>query len=126
MPTPRPKKTPTGQFVRRNPGGKLVRDKTSAHTLPASAISERPSVSAANEVRVNTRRRSSSRLLVEIEREDDGRWIADVVALPGAMAYGMTRAEALSRAKALALRVLADRLELGEAAPPLTALFQAV
>lgn len=54
---------------------------------------------------------------VEIEREEDGRWIAEVPALPGVLAYGATEAEALASAQALALRVLADRLEHGEADP---------
>jgi len=63
------------------------------------------------------------RLAVEIEREEDGRWIAGVVGLPGVMAYGETRAEALARVEALALRVLADRLEHGEAVPELSGLF---
>lgn len=57
------------------------------------------------------------RLLVELEREVDGRWIADVADLPGVMVYGLTREAALSAAQALALRVLADRLEHGEALP---------
>ena len=48
---------------------------------------------------------------VEIDREDDGRWIAEVVDLPGALAYGQTREEAVARAEALALRVMADRLD---------------
>jgi len=65
------------------------------------------------------------RLLIETEREADGRWIADVVALPGVLAYGASRDEALARAEALALRVLAERLENGEAVPPLAALFDA-
>lgn len=56
-------------------------------------------------------------LVIEIEREDDGRWIADVEALPGVMVYGATREEALARVQALALHVIADRLEHGEAAP---------
>ena len=51
---------------------------------------------------------------VEIEREADGRWIAEVPDLPGVMSYGKTRKEAVARAKALALRLLADRLEHGE------------
>jgi len=54
---------------------------------------------------------------IELEREEDGRWIADVPALPGVMAYGQTREEALTAVQALALRVLADRLEHGEAVP---------
>ena len=61
------------------------------------------------------RLRRSGRLLRL--REEDGRWIAEVMELPGCMAYGKTRADALSKAKALALRVLADRMENGEPAP---------
>jgi len=53
-------------------------------------------------------------LQIEVEREDDGRWLAEIPELPGVMAYGQTREEAISRVKALALRVLADRLEHGE------------
>lgn len=52
---------------------------------------------------------------VELDREVDGRWIADVPELPGVSAYGPTRDEAIAAAKALAFRVLADRLEHGEA-----------
>ena len=52
---------------------------------------------------------------IEIEREDDGRWLAEVPALSGVMCYGATRAEAVARVQALALRVIADRLEHGEA-----------
>ncbi len=57
------------------------------------------------------------RFKVELDREKDGRWIAEVPALPGVLAYGKTRQDALAAAQALALRVLADRLEHGEAAP---------
>ena len=64
-------------------------------------------------------------LKVELEREEDGRWIAEVPALSGVLAYGSTREEALARAEALALRVLADRLEHGEPVPALDALFAA-
>lgn len=60
---------------------------------------------------------------VEIDREDDGRWIAEVVDLPGALAYGQTREEAVARAEALALRILADRLENGESLPNLENVF---
>ena len=56
-------------------------------------------------------------LTIETELETDGRWIAEVPELPGVMAYGTTRDEAVARAEALALRVLADRLEHGEAKP---------
>ena len=51
---------------------------------------------------------------IEFEQETDGRWIADVVELPGVMAYGETREEAGNKAEALALRVLADKLDAGE------------
>lgn len=67
----------------------------------------------------------AGKFLVEIESEEDGRWIAEVVALPGVMAYGATREEALAKAEVLALRVLADRLEHGEAIPEITSLFEA-
>ena len=56
---------------------------------------------------------------VEIEQEDDGRWLAEVVELPGALAYGATQEAAVSRVQALALRVIAERLEHGEAGPEL-------
>jgi predicted RNase H-like HicB family nuclease len=58
-------------------------------------------------------------LRVEIERETDGRWIAEVVELPGVLVYGATREEALAKVQALALRVVAERLEHGEARPEL-------
>jgi predicted RNase H-like HicB family nuclease len=63
---------------------------------------------------------------VEIEQEDDGRWIAEVPDLPGVMVYGMTRDEAVAKAEALALRVLADRLDNGEALPQLNTVFSVV
>ena len=53
-------------------------------------------------------------LTIETEREDDGRWIAEVVELAGVMAYGESREDAMRRAKALALRVVAERMEQGE------------
>jgi len=56
---------------------------------------------------------------VETDREDDGRWIAEVPDLAGVLAYGETRDQAIARAEALALRVLADRLEHAEAGPDL-------
>jgi predicted RNase H-like HicB family nuclease len=56
-------------------------------------------------------------LEIEIEREEDGRWIAEVPELPGVLAYGDTEAEARSGVQVLALRVLADRIEHGEAVP---------
>jgi predicted RNase H-like HicB family nuclease len=62
-------------------------------------------------------------LRVEVEQEEDGRWIAEVPDLPGVMTYGPTRNAAMARAQALALRVLAERLEHGEAAPELFSVF---
>ena len=56
-------------------------------------------------------------LRIELEQEADGRWIAEIVDLPGVLAYGLTRQEALAQVQALALRVLAERLEHGETAP---------
>lgn len=60
---------------------------------------------------------------IETEQETDGRWIAEVPALPGVMAYGASRDESVSRVQALALRVLADRLENGEPVPEAAHLF---
>ena len=54
---------------------------------------------------------------IEHEQEEDGRWLAEVIELPGALAYGQTSDEAIAKVQALALRVLADRLEHGEGAP---------
>jgi predicted RNase H-like HicB family nuclease len=62
------------------------------------------------------------RLRVEIEQEEDGRWIAEVVDLPGTLAYGRSAAEATAMVQALALRVIAERLEHGEMAPDLVSL----
>jgi predicted RNase H-like HicB family nuclease len=58
-------------------------------------------------------------LTVETEQEEDGRWIAEVRELPGVMVYGSSTEEAVAKVKALALRVVADRLEHGEAGPDL-------
>jgi predicted RNase H-like HicB family nuclease len=54
------------------------------------------------------------KIYLEFEREADGRWIAEVLGMPGVLAYGQRRAEARGKARALALRVLADRLAHGE------------
>lgn len=56
-------------------------------------------------------------LKIEIEREEDSRWIAEAPALPGVLVYGATETEARIKVQALALRVLADRLEHGEPIP---------
>ena len=60
---------------------------------------------------------------IEIEREEDGRWIAEIPELPGVMVYGDTRNQAISKAEALALRVMADRLEHEEEIPELKEVF---
>ena len=52
---------------------------------------------------------------IELEQETDGRWIAEVIELPGVLAYGASQDEAVARVQALALRVVADRLEHDEA-----------
>ena len=65
-------------------------------------------------------------LSVELDQESDGRWIAEVPDLPGVLAYGTTRDDAIAHAQALALRVLAERLEHGETAPqPFSVTFRA-
>jgi predicted RNase H-like HicB family nuclease len=60
---------------------------------------------------------------IEIEQEKDGRWIAEIPQIPGAMVYGRTRAQAVSRVEALALRVLAERIEQGENSPVIEKVF---
>jgi predicted RNase H-like HicB family nuclease len=57
---------------------------------------------------------SAMKLNIETEQEEDGRWLAEVTDLSGVMAYGPTRDQAITRVQALALRVLADRIEHGE------------
>ena len=65
-------------------------------------------------------------MTIDLDRDDDGRWLAEVPALSGVMCYGQSRAEAVARVQALALRVIADRLEHGEAEPaPLALSFEA-
>jgi predicted RNase H-like HicB family nuclease len=61
---------------------------------------------------------------IELEQEEDGRWIAEVPDVSGAMIYGNSRDEALARVKALVLRALADRLEHGESIPELRQVFE--
>jgi predicted RNase H-like HicB family nuclease len=61
---------------------------------------------------IDARRRGA--MTIEVDVEEDGRWIAEVPDLPGVMAYGRTRKEAVGKVEALALRVVADRLEHGE------------
>jgi len=68
-------------------------------------------------------KRRGEEMRIEVEQETDGRWIAEIADLSGVMAYGATREEAIRKAKALALRVLADRLEHGEQIPELMNVF---
>ncbi len=63
---------------------------------------------------------------VEVEQEVDDRWIAEVPELPGVMAYGNSREEAVRRAQVLSIRVLAERLEHGEPLPQVQAVFSIV
>ena len=60
---------------------------------------------------------------IEIEREADGRWIAEIPDLPGVMAYGDSRSDAVAKVETIALRVIADRMEHGETVPELDELF---
>ena len=60
---------------------------------------------------------------IEIEQEEDGRWLSEVLELPGVLVYGHTREEAIAHVQALALRVVADRLEHGEAVPQMANVF---
>ncbi len=62
-------------------------------------------------------------LFIEIEQEDDGRWIGGIPELAGVMVYGNSQAEAIRKVQVLALRVLADKLENGESIPDLARVF---
>jgi predicted RNase H-like HicB family nuclease len=62
------------------------------------------------------------RFTIEYEQEEDGRWLAEVLELPGVLAYGYTLEDAMAKAQALGLRVLADRIEHDEEAPALMSL----
>ncbi len=65
-------------------------------------------------------------LTIETEQETDGRWLAEVPELAGVLSYGQTRQEAIERVQALALRVVADRLDHGEIVPELRQVFSVV
>lgn len=62
-------------------------------------------------------------ICIELEQETDGRWVAEVCDLPGVLAYGNSKEEAVERAQVLCLRVLADRLQHGESVPDLGQIF---
>lgn len=70
--------------------------------------------------------RAAASFVVEFDREEDGRWIAEVPKLPGVMAYGSTRAEAQRKVHAIALRTLASKVEDGANPAPVARLFYAV
>ena len=65
-------------------------------------------------------------LRIETEREEDGRWIAAIPELPGVMTYGDSREDAICHVEALALRVIADRIEHGVAVPQMSSVFSVV
>jgi len=65
-------------------------------------------------------------LTIEVEQEEDGRWIAEVPELPGALVYAQTRQAAIERVQSLSLRVLADRLDQGEAVPDINRVFAVI
>ncbi len=67
--------------------------------------------------------KSKTHFTVQFDRENDGRWIAEIPKLPGVMAYGDTKQEALRRAYAIALRTLADSIEQGSTPPSVARLF---
>lgn len=69
------------------------------------------------------RKKAKPLLEVEFDREDDGRWIAEIPKLPGVMAYGDTKQAALRMAYAIALRTLADKVEQGHSLVPVSRLF---
>jgi predicted RNase H-like HicB family nuclease len=62
-------------------------------------------------------------MIVEVEQETDGRWIAEIPAIPGVLSYGVSRNEAIAKVETLALRILADRLEHGEPSAELRDVF---
>ena len=62
-------------------------------------------------------------LTVNLDREDDGRWIAEISELPGVLAYGQTKDDAIAKVKSLSLRVLADQIEHDEPVPEMDELF---
>jgi predicted RNase H-like HicB family nuclease len=67
--------------------------------------------------------KNASCLTIEVEQEDDGRWLAEVMELPGVLAYGQSRQQAIDRVEILSLRVMADRLEHGEPIPVMSNVF---
>lgn len=75
---------------------------------------------------MKTVKKQGATLAVEFDREEDGRWIAEVPKLPGVMAYGATRREAERKVHVVALRTLASKIEDGASSAPVARLFYAV
>ncbi|HTU19793.1 MAG TPA: type II toxin-antitoxin system HicB family antitoxin [Gemmataceae bacterium] len=65
-------------------------------------------------------------LSIEVEQEEDGRWLAEVPELPGVLSYGQSRQDAIARVQVLSLRVLADRLDHGEPVPQVGSVFTVI
>lgn len=95
------------------PRREIVDRETALKQMKALSTRRKKLIAAIQGTRVEEK---SMNFIVELEQEEDGRWIAEVVEIPGAMAYGRTQEEAMMRAEALTLRVVADRLEHGEIA----------
>ena len=70
-----------------------------------------------------TKSKNKAHFTVEFDRENDGRWIAEIPKLPGVMAYGLTKKKALQKVYAIALRTLADSIEQGKTLISVTRLF---
>ena len=72
---------------------------------------------------MTTKSKTKAYFIVEFDRENDGRWIAEIPKLPGVMAYGLAKKEALQKVYAVAIRTLADGIEQGRTLTPVTRLF---
>jgi len=128
---PSPQKAPQFRISKKSPF--LRRQKDTSGVLPVSANCKPTPIKWPKEVNATVLEpvRQAGRinaqevlmiLTIELDQEEDGRWIAEVVDIPGALAYGTTPEQAKSKAKAIALRVLADQLEHGEATDDLSSI----
>jgi predicted RNase H-like HicB family nuclease len=97
--------------------GRLALDASLALRVGMTCIPTRSASEASNA------RERTVPFAIEIEREDDDSWLAEVTDLAGVLAYGQSRKEVVDRVQALALRVLADRLDHGESVPQLDSVF---
>ncbi len=64
------------------------------------------------------------KMIIEIEKETDGRWIAEIPEIPGVLVYATSKQAAIAKAESLALRIIAERIEQGDAIPDLNGLFK--